>query len=247
MLDRVDDGAVLLLREDQHFARVRKLRLHHDEPVRRRERQLQRALDLPLEHRAVRKLHQKRMETVVQRHVLGERVDGHALAREHRVHPVDAIGERAQVRRCNAAFGGQPGGEPFERAAHLDRIVDLGLGERACGIAAAGDRLEQPFVLQSCQRRTDRRARDAEPIDDGELGDALARRQLAVENHLAQTEQRLDGLRDRRLRRIADRFVTRCHQLAARNGTIRCGGPSASTILSISRRAHIAPASMFRL
>ena len=101
----------------------------------------------------------------------------------------------AERRLGEAAFGGEAGAQPFERAADLDRVGDVALGEGFHREAAGGDQLQQALFLEPHQRHADRRARHAEALDDGKLGDAVAGFQLAGEDQVAQAQQRLDGLR----------------------------------------------------
>ena len=54
----------------------------------------------------------------------------------------------------------------LEHSAELDRVVDIGPGELTDHEAAAGERLEKPFVLERHQGDPERRAGDAELLDE---------------------------------------------------------------------------------
>ena len=110
-----------------------------------------------------------------------------------------------------------------------------------------GKRFEQAFFLQPHQRHADGRARRAQALDQRQLGDARAGLELATQDQLAQPQ-----LHAHRLRRSGTVFgdVGDGIHHAARSGITpgrSCAGVSARTMVSISRRAHIEPASMFRL
>jgi len=60
--------------------------------------------------------------------------------------------------------------------------------------AAGRQGLQQPFLLEVDEGRADRRARHLQPLDQRELGHALAGLYVAAQNQLAQLEQRPDGL-----------------------------------------------------
>src|SRR5690606_32164815 len=68
-------------------------------------------------------------------------------------------------------------------------------GEGPHRITAIGQRLQQAFLLQPHQGRADRRARDAQALDQRQLGDARTAWQFAGQDHLAQSQLGLDGLR----------------------------------------------------
>ena len=152
----------------------------------------------------------------------------------------EALLQRLEAAGAGAALGGEAGGEAFQRAAQLDRIEDVALGERLHHEAAGGDRLQQAFVLEPHQRQPHRRARHAGDLDRLQFGDALARPQLPGQDHVAQRELRPHGLRDRAL------GVAFAHGFTPRPARV-CGEVSRATMRSITRRAHIAPASMLRL
>ena len=65
----------------------------------------------------------------------------------------------------HAALGGEPGGQTFERAADLDRGVNVALVEGVDDEPAGGKRAQQTFLLEADQGRTDRGAGDAEALD----------------------------------------------------------------------------------
>ncbi len=85
----------------------------------------------------------------------------------------------------------------LEHSAKLDRVVDVGTRELAHHEAAAGERLEEPFVLERHERDPERCPRDAELLDETKLGNALARLEHSVEQELAEPERRLRRLRVR--------------------------------------------------
>ena len=64
------------------------------------------------------------------------------------------------------------------------------LRELAHDVAAAGEPPQQALVLELGEREPQRRARDAEPLDERQLGHPLAGRELAAEDQLAQAQQR---------------------------------------------------------
>ena len=86
-----------------------------------------------------------------------------------------------------AAICQRAGGEPLERGAHRHALGNLADGEHPHREAprARGD--EQPFLGQHRQGLTHGGARQAEHVGHLGLGDALARREPALQDHLAQT------------------------------------------------------------
>ena len=83
----------------------------------------------------------------------------------------------------------------LEHAAQLDRVVDVAPGELAHHEAAAGERLEDAFVLERHECDPERRPRDPELLDQAKLGDALARLERSVEQKLTKAERRLRNMR----------------------------------------------------
>src|SRR5262249_48717855 len=63
--------------------------------------------------------------------------------------------------------------------------------------AAGGNGIEQAFLLEPHQGHPDWRTRDAEPLDQRQLGDPVAWLQLAGQNEVAQLQQRPHRLRGR--------------------------------------------------
>src|SRR6185436_10488887 len=114
------------------------------------------------------------METLVQVDIAREPLDRYLLARHQLVDLGEAFAEFAERRIGQPTFGAEPRGEAFERAAHLDGVIDVSLRERLHREAARGDELEQALFLQPYQRHADRGARDAETVDHRELGNAVA-------------------------------------------------------------------------
>ena len=104
-------------------------------------------------------------------------------------------GKVGQLGRGLEPLGGEPRGRSLEDAPQLDRIGDVVQREGAHDEPAAGERPEQPLVGERRERQPERCARDAEPLGEIDLGDALVRRQLAREDELAQAERRLGRLR----------------------------------------------------
>ena len=94
-----------------------------------------------------------------------------------------------------AALGGKARGQSFERAADLDGVEHVLLREGPDGEAAGRDGLDEPFLVEPLQRGPDRRARDAGALGDRKLGNALAGRQHAFEDQLADGQQRPDRAR----------------------------------------------------
>ena len=91
-------------------------------------------------------------------------------------------------------LGRHPRGDALERAAHVDRVGDVVERERADREAAAGEPRQQALVLELGEREPQRRARDADALRQGDLGDPPAGRELALEDQLAQLEHRAQTL-----------------------------------------------------
>ncbi len=233
----------------------------HHEGVGRCERQRRDAIDLALHQRAARHLCQQGVKARVLCDVARERGLGQPRCGQHVVDARQAVAHVDQHRGGHAALRGQPCSQAFERAAQLDRVADVGLGEVTHHEAARRQGLEQAFLLQADQRGADRRARHRQPLDHRQLGDALAGLEFAAEDQLAQPQLRAHGLRGPGgIVAVAGRahaaqqgplHAALALPPAGRNGiTGRPGGlPAASAAISpsISRRAHIDPASMLRL
>ncbi|MOA32104.1 hypothetical protein D3C78_1532950 [compost metagenome] len=115
--------------------------------------------------------------------------------------------------RRNAALGGLARRQAFQHAAHLHGASDVRLGHLAHRVAAAAGLDQQALLLQRAQRHAHRHARDLQAFGGGNLDDALARRQLAGGDHLAQFSQHalawfVHGLGFRKGPRIIARPIT---------------------------------------
>ena len=115
-----------------------------------------------------------------------------------------AVAQRLELVVRLEALRRQARGRALEHATELDRVVDVGARELAHHEAAARERLEKPFVLERHEGDPERRPRDAELLDQTELGNALARLESPIEQELAEPE--------RRLRRLRVRVVTAWHR-----------------------------------
>ena len=136
---------------------------------------------------AARHLGQQRMEAAVLFDIAGERVFAQlAAARAARRCAPGSRAPRPSSTEATPRSAASRAAKPFERAAHFDRVVDVGFGEVLHREAAAGQRFEQALFLQPHERHADRRARGAEPLDQRELGDAAAGLQLAADDQFAQ-------------------------------------------------------------
>ena len=192
------------------------------------------------------------METRVLQHVDGEGLVAQLGRGQRFVDAVEALARFGDQHGAHTALGRKARGQTFHRAAQFDRVMDVGFGKILHRIPARGQRVEQPFFgeLHECQPHW--RARDFQPLDQPQLGDARPGLQLAAEDQLAQRELGLDGLRGgwRRfvLHPVRSRVFNCRHHATDRSGITRGPGlASAAIILSISRRIHIEPASMLRL
>ena len=239
VLDGVDHDAVMILPDHQDLVRFRQRRLrHHETRLARRTaaRRRDRSAD---QRRAARQFGEQRVKARVHRHIGGERFDRNRRLANQLVEIAKAFLQRLEAARAGAALGGKAGGEPFQRAAQFDRIEDVAFGKRLHHEAAGGDRLQQAFLLQPHQRQPHRRPRDARDLDRLQLGDAFARPQPPGQDQVAQRELRAHGLRD-------GASASRSLMAYSAAWTV-CGAVSCATMRSITRRAHIAPASMLRL
>ncbi len=184
---------MLRLREQQHFARAFIDGLDHHEGARGGKRDVHHFLDLPCNQGAAGRFGQQLVEARVEIDVRGE-FDRGQLAGECRVDLRDAVAQTAQDGLADAALRGKPGRHAFHRAPQLDRIADLTFGEGTDRKAAGRDGLDQAFFLQADQRGPDRGAGDAEALNHPQFGDAGARREVAAEDQLPQSEQGPDRL-----------------------------------------------------
>src|SRR5262249_31923391 len=92
-------------------------------------------------------------------------------------------------------LGREPCGSPLEHPAKLDRVRDVRARERADDEAPARERLEEPLVGERLERHPEGRPRDAHPLGQLDLRQAVAGRDLAAEHELPQSERRLGRLR----------------------------------------------------
>jgi hypothetical protein len=131
----------------------------------------------------------------VQRDVAGEGLVVQRVLFQHRVDFGEAGARLGQHDAGDAALGREPRHQAFDGAAQLDRVGDVTLGKGPHRVAAVGQGLQQPLLLQAHEGRPDRRARDAEALDQRQLRDAGPARQLPRQDHLAQPQLGLDRLR----------------------------------------------------
>ena len=147
------------------------------------------ALERALEHRAVGDLQQAGVEALVEIDVRARTSRSRRLWTSS---PISSLIRRQRADRgaTRSALGGEAGGRALEHAAQLDRVADVRLRELAHDVAAALEAAQQPLVLELGEREPQRRPRDAEPLDQRQLRHPLAGRELAVEDQLAQAQER---------------------------------------------------------
>ena len=194
-LDRAHDAAMMILRHREHGLRFRQPRLHHHERAGGGKGKAYRPRNLPGEHRAVGEIDNDAVELLVQLDIGGEAVDRHSAYEYELIEAGEAVLEVFEMRLRHAALGGEPGGQTFERAANLDRRMNVALVEGVNDEAAGGKRAQQAFLLEADQGRPDRRSGDAEALDQKELRHPLPGLELTAEDQLAQLQQRIHGLR----------------------------------------------------
>jgi hypothetical protein len=114
---------------------------------------------LPGEHRAVGEVDDDAVELLVQLDIAGEAVDRQSALEHELVEAGQAVFEVVEVGLRYAAFGREPGGQALERTADLDRRVNVPLVEGVDNEPAGGKRMQQAFLLETDQRRTDRLGR----------------------------------------------------------------------------------------
>ena len=148
------------------------------------ERERDDSLERALEQRAARDFQQPGVEALVEFEVALERL---VVVAVHEL-LIASLSSRSvrRSRRAGAALGGEARGGAFEHASQLDRIADIGPGELAHDVAAAGQSAQQALVLERGERQPQRRARDAEPLDQRQLGHPRAGSEFAAEDQLAQ-------------------------------------------------------------
>ena len=196
----------------------------------------------------------------------------------------EAVARLGQQHRADAALGGQPRGQAFERAAQFDRVVDVvsrrspsprsrrwaapraGLLPAAapapCGSACATRPAAPPASARRCARRASARRRGSARAGAAACARSATRSGVVgrvcgdgAHGALDRGEPERPAVRSRvRSRgrsagahppwRGRGHLRRRCSGITPCRS---CAGVSACTILSISRRAHIEPASMFRL
>ena len=88
-------------------------------------------------------------------------------------------------------LGGETGGEPFERRAHLVEVANAGRHRPARRKAALALLDHQTLTLKELKRMADRLARDAEALGELFLGQPFARRQRAVGDRIDQPQMNL--------------------------------------------------------
>jgi hypothetical protein len=111
--------------------------------------------------------------------------------------PADRIvdlAQRSQLAAADAALGGEARAGALEHASQLDGVADVGAGELAHDVTASGKAAQEALVLELRQRQAQRRARHPEAFDERELGHARAVSKFAVEDELAQPQQRARDL-----------------------------------------------------
>src|SRR5258707_5796192 len=81
------------------------------------------------EHSAVGEIDNDAVELLVQLDIGGEAVDRHSACEYDLIEAGEAVLEVFEMRLRHAALGGEPGGQTFERAANLDRRMNVALVE----------------------------------------------------------------------------------------------------------------------
>ena len=79
--------------------------------------------------------------------------------------------------------------QTLQRAARLNRIRDVLLGENTRRVSARGQLFQQPFVVQFCQRRTNDWPGCVELLGKLNLLDCFSRGQFAAQDHLSNRNQ----------------------------------------------------------
>ena len=184
--DGLDDGAVLIARDQEVRAGVGHHRSWKHHGARRRERQRAGLGDAALQHRALGEVDQGGVERLVEIHVDLERVDRQG---PERFHLRAGAPHGAQFTVVAQALDGKARRRPFEHAAQLDGVKRFGEAEPADREAAGRQHVEQAHVGEPFEREADRRPRRAEAGDERELRDAFAAGELAVQQHFAQADE----------------------------------------------------------
>ena len=173
---------MMILRHGEHDLRFRQPRLHHHERAGGGKRKRHHARNLPGDHRAVGELDDDAVELLVELDIGGEIIVRHAVAADERIERGQTLPQVVQVGLRRTAFGRKPRRETLERAADLDRGVNVPLVEGIDDEPAGRNSLQQAFLLEPHQRRADGGTGDAEPFDQRELRHALAGLDLAAED-----------------------------------------------------------------
>ncbi len=134
------------------------------------------------------------MEAAVLPDVLGECGFRQLRQPQQLVDPRHRVAGACPDQAADTALGGETGRQPLDRAAQLDRVADVVLGEVLDCEPASRQRLEQSFLLQPGQRHPDRRPRHADALDQRELRDPRPRLEAAAEHQLAQGQLGTDRL-----------------------------------------------------
>ena len=189
-LDRLDQPEVMAVGDDQDLARLGELGLgQHERGAGGGERQRDDALQRSLEQRAAGDLQQPRVEALVESDVA---LEGLVVGAVHQLLDRIVDGAAARAGRARAAPRSAANRAAVPSSTPRSSIASWmsACGELPHHVAAAGQPAQQALVLERGQREAQRRARDAEPLDQRQLRHPLARRELAAEDQLAQAQQR---------------------------------------------------------
>src|ERR687885_1135361 len=161
-LDRLEDRAMLGVRDVEAAVRLRVAGVDVDECARRGERQRDDAGVGGIEGAAAREAEQEGVEALVELDVTLERGRRGAVRTDHRVELGDAAVKGLERVGVVEALGRQPGGGALEHAAQVDRVGGLLARERADDEPAAPGGLHEALVLEARERQPQRGARHAE-------------------------------------------------------------------------------------
>ena len=153
------------------------------------------ALHFARQHGAAGQLAKKRVKALVQDHVARKGVIIERGLAEQLIDLAQTLAGLAQHHRRCTTFRRDARQQPLHGAPQFDRIGHIPLGKGAHRVPPVGQRLQQPFLLQPHERGTDRRARDPQLFNQGQLGNPRTAWQFAGEDHLAQPQLGLDRLR----------------------------------------------------
>src|SRR5918995_517631 len=192
--DRLDERDVLVLGDEKDLPGLGQRCVdRHQQGARWPEREREHMLERPTELRALRQLAESLVELLVETDVLHERL--HARSADDQIQLSAQLQQGLELVVRLQPLRREARSRALEHTAELDRIVDVAAGELAYNEAAAGERLEEPLVLERHEGATQRRPGDSELFDQTELGNALTRLEGAVQQELAEPKRGFRRLR----------------------------------------------------